>query len=456
MMPARVSEEPVIVISRILDAPRELAFQMFTDPRHLARFWGSPGCTSPVCEMDVRPGGIWRHVLRTPDGTEYPSTSVYLEVVRPEKIVYRWAPDKSPVFGNTLPPGQVNTIVFEEHEGKTRVTLEARLDTIAARDALVKSGFSKGVEMSLDRLMAQMKDAARELVITRVFDAPRELVFEAWTDPKHIASWWGPRGFTTTVHSMDVAPGGVWRLTMHGPDGRDYKNKIVYLEVAKPERLVYKNTPEHGSEPADHETTVTFEEQDAKTTVTLRMLFASAETRNHVVTTYKAVEGGSQTLSRLAEYLAAKRSVYDVVITRIVDAPREMVFRAWTDADHVKHWWGPTGFTNPRCELDPRPGGAIRIDMRAPDGTVFPMAGTYIEVVEPERLVFSSAALDKDGKPMFENLNEVSFEEYGDQTKVTVRAKVAKATPEAAPYLKGMDEGWNLTLDRMVSYSNSR
>ena len=84
----------------------------------------------------------------------------------------------------------------------------------------------------------------REILVTRLFDAPRELVFEAWTNLKHIPHWWGPKGFATAVHEMDVRPGGVWRLTMRGPDGREYKNWIVFVEVAKPERLVYKHEPE--------------------------------------------------------------------------------------------------------------------------------------------------------------------------------------------------------------------
>src|SRR2546430_11151240 len=78
----------------------------------------------------------------------------------------------------------------------------------------------------------------REILLTRVFDAPRELVFKVWTDPEHVGRWWGPRGFTNTIHEMDVRPGGVWRFTMHGPDGVDYLNRIVFIEVARPERLV--------------------------------------------------------------------------------------------------------------------------------------------------------------------------------------------------------------------------
>src|ERR1700678_444638 len=81
--------------------------------------------------------------------------------------------------------------------------------------------------------------ADREIVISRVFDAPRELVWQAMTDPLHVIHWWGPRGFTTTIEEMNVRPGGVWKQVMHGPDGTDYPNKSIFTEVVKPERLVY-------------------------------------------------------------------------------------------------------------------------------------------------------------------------------------------------------------------------
>src|ERR1700688_4411146 len=97
----------------------------------------------------------------------------------------------------------------------------------------------------------------------------------------------------------------------------------------------------------------------------------------------------------------------EVVFTRVFDAPRGLVFKVWTDPKHVAQWWGPHGFTNPVCELDARPGGAIRIHMRGPDGTIYPMTGVYREIVEPERLVFTSVPLDKNGDPLFEVLNTV-------------------------------------------------
>ena len=112
---------------------------------------------------------------------------------------------------------------------------------------------TKGKDTSTESL------ASREIVVTRVFDAPRELVFKMWTDPKHIAQWWGPKGFTSTIHEMDVKPGGVWRFVMHGPDGVDYQNKVVYLEIVKPERIVYS----HVSGP-QFQMTVTFADEGKK------------------------------------------------------------------------------------------------------------------------------------------------------------------------------------------------
>lgn len=144
----------------------------------------------------------------------------------------------------------------------------------------------------------------REIVITRLLDAPRELVFKAWTDPVHIGQWWGPRGFTTTTHAMDVRPGGIWRFIMHGPDGVDYPNTIVYTEIVEPERLVYV----HGSEenhPDSFDVIVTFDDHDGRTMLTMRLTFPTAAERDHVVAEYGAIEGGNQTVDRLAEYLAA-------------------------------------------------------------------------------------------------------------------------------------------------------
>lgn len=144
----------------------------------------------------------------------------------------------------------------------------------------------------------------RQIQVTRVFDAPRHLVFKAWTRPAHIGQWWGPEGFRTTTHEMDVRPGGVWRFVMHGPDGVDYANRIVYREVVEPERLAYD---QHGGDdsrdPARFVGTVTFAEESGGTRLTLRMEFPSVEERDRVEREYGALEGAHQTLARLRAHL---------------------------------------------------------------------------------------------------------------------------------------------------------
>lgn len=150
---------------------------------------------------------------------------------------------------------------------------------------------------------AQSTTVDREIVLSRLLDAPRELVFAAWTDLKQVVQWWGPRGFTTTSHEMSVKPGGVWRFVMHGPDGRDYKNKIIFTEVVKPERLVYRHAGEDEHEDVRFHVTVTFQAQGRKTLLTMRSLFTTAQERDEVVTKYGAIEGGKQTLERLAAHV---------------------------------------------------------------------------------------------------------------------------------------------------------
>jgi uncharacterized protein YndB with AHSA1/START domain len=148
--------------------------------------------------------------------------------------------------------------------------------------------------------------------------------------------------------------------------------------------------------------------------------------------------------------LATKFAKRDLIINRTFNAPRERVFNAWVDQKLMAQWWGPKWFKNPVCELDVRPGGSIRIDMRGPDGTVSPMKGIFDEIVTPQRLVFTSSALeDENGNPQLENLNTVTFIGQGKKTKLIWPAEVLKATSAAEGALEGMEEGCNQSLDRL-------
>ena len=150
----------------------------------------------------------------------------------------------------------------------------------------------------------------REIVLTRVFDAPRELVWQAMTDPQQVVKWWGPRGFTTTIERMDLRVGGIWKHTMHGPDGANYPNKSVFQEIVPHERIVYAHGGgREGGPGAKFVATWTFESLDAaKTRLTMHMVFPTAADRVFVVKEFGAIEGGKQTLERLSEYLSTKKS----------------------------------------------------------------------------------------------------------------------------------------------------
>ena len=146
----------------------------------------------------------------------------------------------------------------------------------------------------------------------------------------------------------------------------------------------------------------------------------------------------------------------ELTLTRTLNAPRALVFKAWTDPKMLAAWWGPKGFSNPRCEADARPGGAIRIDMRGPDGTVYPMDGRFEEIVPPERLVFYAAALNEKGEALFRNLNTVTFTESGGKTTLVLHVRVVEIfDPVAERHLSGMSQGWNQSLDRLAEIVSS-
>lgn len=152
-------------------------------------------------------------------------------------------------------------------------------------------------------------EAPNEILITRTVKGTCEQVWNAMTDPLQVVKWWGPQGFSTTIEEMDVRVGGAWKHTMHGPDGVNYPNKSIFREVLRPTRLVFSHGggKEHGKG-ASFMATWTFEEVTDGTRVTIRMVFASKQERDFVVTEYGAVEGGQQTLARLDEHLTSLRT----------------------------------------------------------------------------------------------------------------------------------------------------
>jgi len=152
----------------------------------------------------------------------------------------------------------------------------------------------------------------------------------------------------------------------------------------------------------------------------------------------------------------AEKTNRELTLTRVLEAPRERVFKAWTDPKLLMQWWGPRGFSTPVAELDVQPGGALNIVMEDTEGMIekgsrYPMDGVFQEVVEPERLVYTSNAV-MDGKPVLETLTTVTFEDQEGRTKLTVHIVVTRLTPEGEGPLSGMEMGWSQMLDKLAEF----
>ena len=232
-----------------------------------------------------------------------------------------------------------------------------------------------------------------EIRITRVYDAPVEAVWDAWTDPEQVAQWWGPRGFTLTTHSKELKPGGIWHYTMHGPDGTDYPNKTLYHEVVIGKKLVYDHGGNDERAPL-FRVTATFAEVDGKTTLDMRMAFSTAEAATQARKFIKEA-GGNATWDRLAEHLDKERAGKETfVINRTFAAPLETMFEMWTNPQHFSQWLPPTGMEMEFLKADIRPGGKTLFFMHGGDTKMYGRTA-YLEIEQPHRLVYTQQFCDE-------------------------------------------------------------
>lgn len=284
------------------------------------------------------------------------------------------------------------------------------------------------------------------IILTREFDAPRELVFAVFTRAEHVRRWWGPRWIELSECEIDFRPGGAQRYVFAKAGGPKQIFRGVYQEIDTPRRFVYSlvyDVPEFRDYPAT--VTVSFEEVDGRTKLTETIRHQTFELRDEHLNSMGT--RAAETYDRLEELLETMPR--ELKITRVFNAPRELVFKAWTERERVRQWWGPKGFTCPVCEIDVRPGGAIKIDMQGPDGTIYPMGGEYKEIVPPERLVFTSWAPNQRGARMFEMLNTLTFTDLGGKTELKVDVRAVMVTGDAAYPLQGMTQGWTEMIERL-------
>ena len=317
--------------------------------------------------------------------------------------------------------------------------------------------------------------AANEIVISRLFAAPRAMVWGALADPWQVGQWWGPKGFTTTILEMDLRVGGKWRLIMHGPDGANYPNEMTFTEVVPFERIGLELTGCREGAPLIHfHQSMTFTDEEGGTRFTVRITFATAEERDQNVRDFGSVEGGNQMMERLNEHLhersahpieklAGKAAAHELRITRTFNAPRELVWRAWTDPALAKQWSGPKQWPAFHMELGKKPGDRWRIGMRglAP-GTDTPVeiwqGGVLREFVPPERLVYTYAwenranvGLPDDGDP-HETVITVRLEEHDGKTIMHFHQAFFATAAER----DGHNGGWNSSFERLEDLVNTQ
>ncbi|OGW17836.1 MAG: hypothetical protein A2X56_13540 [Nitrospirae bacterium GWC2_57_13] len=309
------------------------------------------------------------------------------------------------------------------------------------------------------------KPVAQELVITRVFDAPRELLWKAWTEPERVMRWWGPKHFTAPVSKIDLRVGGKYLSCMRSPDGKDYWSTGVYREIVPLERLVMTDSfaDEKGSVvpgthygmspdfPLEMLVTVTFEGSGSRTKMTMRHEGIPGGKMRELTR-----EGWNGSFDKLAGLLTegngqtrviAEPGKQEVVITRVFDAPRDIVFKAYTDPNRIPQWWGPKRFTTAIDKMDVRRGGIWRFIQHDAEGREYAFHGVYHEVRSPVRLV---QTFEFEGTPGQVSLETATFEEQNGRTRVTNRSVFQSVEDRDEMLKEGMEEGVTETMDRLA------
>lgn len=299
------------------------------------------------------------------------------------------------------------------------------------------------------------------MVFTRAFHASRRRVWEAWTDPEVLKLWWGPKGFTTPVYRIDLRVGGAYFSCMRSPDGKDFCSTGTFKEVVPMERLVYTDSfaDEDGNAvPASHygmpgewpmETLVTLElTEDGETTkITMRSSGSPEGMASEM-----ARAGWNESFDKLEEYLGkgsvgvprtiliANPGVQEIIIKRTFDAPRALVFRAFTDAMLIPQWWGPQKYTTAIDKLEVRDGGSWRFVQRDEEGNKFAFRGVFHEVRSPERII---QTFEFEPMPGHIEMQIARFDEREGKTDFCAKSVYLSVEDRDGMLSAGMETGMN-------------
>lgn len=288
----------------------------------------------------------------------------------------------------------------------------------------------------------------RTIELTKIVDAPMDLVFRAFTEPDDLARWWGPEGFGVSAVTSDARRGGLFRIVMRGPDGMDMPVDGTYREFDPPRRLVTESTAmgPDGEKLLEAVTTVDLVNADGKTEIRLRATAVGlVPAANPALAGMEA--GWAQSLRRLDDHVtgAADRQI---VTIQLVEASPTEVFEVFTTPEHLARWWGPRGYTLISYKADARVGGTYRFGVRSPENTEHWAHGTYREITPPETLAFTHAWENPDGSPKHETVVTLTFAEQGEKTKLTLKQTLFE-TVTSRDLHRG---GWSSTFELLEEY----
>jgi uncharacterized protein YndB with AHSA1/START domain len=325
-----------LIMERVFDAPRDMVWRAWTEPDRMVGWFGPKTYTTPVYRIDLRVGGKYLFCMRPAEGQEVWGTGQYREIVPQERLVMTdsFADEKGNVVPAThygmmaeYPLEMQVTVTLEDRDGKTAMTLQHSGFPTEEQIEMAKQGWSESFDKLDDLLMRrgagthvkQMGSREtgfmitlpndREVIWSRVYDAPRDLVYRICTEPKFRPQWWGPRNLTTTVEKMDVRPGGEWRIVQRDPSGNTFAFHGEYLEVRPPERIVdtfeFEGMPGHILQEI-----CTLEDLGGQTRLTNRSIFTSKAERDGMLNSgmEKGIHESSERIAELLTNLRSRRA----------------------------------------------------------------------------------------------------------------------------------------------------
>ena len=440
-----------LAITRLLNAPRELVWEAWTNPDHIKHWWGPEGFTNSIDKMEVKPGGVWQFIMHGPDGTDFRNEHHYVEVVKPERIV----------MDHVTGPKFRMTATFTEEGDKTRLHLHSEFESAEQLEQVIKVFKADvGMRQNMDKLEAYLKHPNR-LVIERGYEAPPELIWAALTDPAQMKQWY----FDLPDFKAEV---GYQFQFDGGPPEKSYLHLCEVKEAAPNKRLAY--SWRYDGYPGD--SLVRFEIISEGTTTKVRLThiglesFAAANNPDFDSKNFQL--GWTEILSTsLTAYVERQPKL---TLTRSLDAPRDLVFKVWTQPDHLANWWGPAGMELRVLKFDLRPGGIFHYSMIPKNGPEMYGRMAYREIVEPERLVWVNSFADAEGNVAqssyfpnnefpLEIHNVLTLTEENGKTTLTLLGSPINASEVQVQFYKSMfssmEKGFEGTFDKLSDHLQS-